>query len=362
MHGRGKPSEHPACTTMKNEVMQTPPVTRGIQPEKVKGSCVTCSNEFWSIKDKKGNAKFTKCMKCAFGDHPRDSVKAGRGQVGKKDRDDGAKGRELPSKVLPTPAGVDEATLATYESDVPLTEEGSSSAKNDDETEQGLTADYCATFCKACGEAPINCECDDVALCKVCALSEAGCRCATRNVFNLSGAGGSSWSRFVGWSKFCRKTTVVKQAANAVSAFRGVDLLDGVGLKLEPVVSFSDRVKSKVVDNLGKPEKHSVEHRCANKFNKRVRVVRALTNVLKFKSPGDFTQSDADMRALAILAKQVVEDAIKKGVELEEGQRATVRDQEGYWYKTAIVQFYFVRDEDDTFWDEVRVAGAKAPM
>nr|WRQ65949.1 hypothetical protein [Tolivirales sp.] len=91
-------------------------------------------------------------------------------------------------------------------------------------------------------------------------------------------------------------------------------------------------------------------HRASNKFCKRLRVLRELREDMIYTGVGHKRERTAlNLAAAEELAKKVVSKAIEDG-------RIPARDAR--WFKNGLVETYFVRDDDDTFWTSL----AQAPM
>nr|WRQ65085.1 hypothetical protein [Tolivirales sp.] len=91
-------------------------------------------------------------------------------------------------------------------------------------------------------------------------------------------------------------------------------------------------------------------HRASNKFCKRLRVLRELREDMIYTGVGHKRERTAlNLAAAEELAKKVVSKAI-------EDERIPARDAR--WFKNGLVETYFVRDDDDTFWTSL----AQAPM
>lgn len=93
-------------------------------------------------------------------------------------------------------------------------------------------------------------------------------------------------------------------------------------------------------------------HRASNKMFKRMRVLRELREEMIFKGVEHKRVRDKlNLAAAEELAKRVVADAEEKGVVLAYERR---------WFKQALVETYFIGDDDDEFW--TRMAAAPAPL
>lgn len=147
-----------------------------------------------------------------------------------------------------------------------------------------------------------------------------------------------SWWSLLGLDGWRGKRQVVRQGAIAKAAYEGIDPIGEDDIKIEPVVGVFENILQHVDGKLG-PVKHNVRHRSANRFAKNVRTLKMLIENLKFETHG-FDRTEVDRRCLAIAAKGVVEKAITDGL---------VRKQEGYWFKSAMMHAYYIRDDDEEF-------------
>lgn len=101
--------------------------------------------------------------------------------------------------------------------------------------------------------------------------------------------------------------------------------------------SFLTRLKNRL---LGRSAK--TYHRAANKFSKRVRILRGLRDEMIFNGVGHKRERNAlNVAAAEELAKRVVSKAV------EEGQIARIDSR---WFKQALVESYFIKDDDDAWW------------
>jgi hypothetical protein len=125
--------------------------------------------------------------------------------------------------------------------------------------------------------------------------------------------------------------------------------MDPIGeddVKIKPVVGVFENILQRVDRKMGHV-KHNVRHRSANRFAKNVRTLKVLIQELKFATHG-FDRTEVDRKCLAIAAKGVVEKAITDGL---------VRKEEGYWFKSAMVHAYFIRDDDEEFFENLASGG-----
>lgn len=83
-------------------------------------------------------------------------------------------------------------------------------------------------------------------------------------------------------------------------------------------------------------------HRASNKFCKRLRLLRVLREDMIFTGIGHKRERTAlNLAAAEELAKKVVTKAIDSG---------TIPARDARWFKNGLVETYFIRDDDDTFW------------
>nr|WRQ65953.1 hypothetical protein [Tolivirales sp.] len=91
-------------------------------------------------------------------------------------------------------------------------------------------------------------------------------------------------------------------------------------------------------------------HRASNKFCKRLRVLRELREDMIYTGVGHKRERTAlNLAAAEELAKKVVSKAVEDG---------KIPPRDARWFKNGLVETYFVKDDDDTFWTSL----AKAPM
>lgn len=170
------------------------------------------------------------------------------------------------------------------------------------------------------------------------------------------------WGWITGATRFKTKRYVIKEAALLTATYQGVDEMEEDHLKVDAVVSVAESIKQAACSTLCKPLKHSVVHRSANRFQKRVRVIKAIVNAVRFKAPTEFTQSDADRRCLRLALVGVIEEGVKDGIRLhdedpggERGQfpyhQVKIRGDEKAFYLKACSTAYYINDGDEEFWE-----------
>jgi len=153
----------------------------------------------------------------------------------------------------------------------------------------------------------------------------------------------------VGWNGFREERQLNKAVAFSLSTYRSIDPIDGDDVDVRAKVGVLESLKQGVNKLGGRVEKQNAKHRAANKFFRRVAVVKTLVNEVKFESPCEFKSTEADRRALQLIVRRVVRDALEKGVELPAG-KVTIRNQEKAWYLKAVSTSYYIQEEDDLFW------------
>jgi len=162
----------------------------------------------------------------------------------------------------------------------------------------------------------------------------------------------------LGVTAFRKKRELIAAAAHSVAKYRSIDQIDGEDVDVEARVGYGESILQSVNNGLfGRTKKHTTRHRCANRYHRRVAIVKALVDMVKFEAPGVFTGSDADRRALHLIVRRVVKSASEDGVQLADGH-ASIRNQEKAWYLKAVCTSYYIREEDDEFWDKLAVVGS----
>jgi hypothetical protein len=141
-------------------------------------------------------------------------------------------------------------------------------------------------------------------------------------------------------------------AAFSVAQYREIDPMDGDDVDVGAKVGIAESIKQSMSKLGGARKSHDSRHRAMGRYHKRVRIVKALVNEVMFESPGVFSASDADRRALQLIVRRVVRDAMEKGVTLP-GGIGKIRHQEKAWYLKAVATSYYIREEDDEFWDRL---------
>jgi hypothetical protein len=161
----------------------------------------------------------------------------------------------------------------------------------------------------------------------------------------------------IGWNGFRDERQLEKAAAFSVARYRSIDPIDGNDVDVGAKVGVIESLKQGVDKLGGRIKKHNAKHRSANRFHQRVAIVKTLVNEVKFEAPCTFTSSEADRRALQLIVRRVLRDALEKGVELAHG-KVTIRGQEKAWYLKAVSTSYFIQEEDDEFWAKLAAHGS----
>lgn len=159
-----------------------------------------------------------------------------------------------------------------------------------------------------------------------------------------------SWERCLGWLSFRNRRQEELNLALSKALYIGADVIDGDHIAVEPEVTFKEHLLQKLDAKLG-ARKHNVRHRAVRKFNARVLIIKTLVQILKGEAPFDFKNTEADKRALRLVAIRVVTEACKEGVEVL-GKKHTIHRHEKNGYVVGVCSAYFVKDEDDLFWEK----------
>jgi len=137
------------------------------------------------------------------------------------------------------------------------------------------------------------------------------------------------------------------RAAEAVAALVAVGTNGEDDVKYSASLSVVDRIKNFLVGR-----SHSVRHRAANKFHKRVRQLRELRDEMIFLGVAHKRiKTPLNEAAAHELARRIVKDAADRG-EVAAGDRR--------WFCGALVESFFVRDDDDQFF--AALGAAMAPV
>jgi len=159
-----------------------------------------------------------------------------------------------------------------------------------------------------------------------------------------------SWYDWFGITKFLDQRQTNNDAAVGAAQFKSYDDIDDEHVDVKPVVKTWEYMKQRMAKVFGK-RKYSVLHRSANRYNRRVAMIKTLVSELKANAVGVFTKSEADKRALHLCAKQVVEKAWKEGVELGvDCEVRKIRRNERAYYLRAVCTAYHLGDDDSAFW------------
>lgn len=134
-----------------------------------------------------------------------------------------------------------------------------------------------------------------------------------------------------------------ERAADAKAALLGVGTNGEVDVSMASGQSFLTKLANRVVGR-----SHKSYHRASNKMFKRLRTLRDLREEMLFSGVGHKRERNAlNVAAAEELAKKVVSKAVDDQVI----PRADVR-----WFKQALVETFFVRDDDDDFWGQFAAA------
>jgi hypothetical protein len=167
----------------------------------------------------------------------------------------------------------------------------------------------------------------------------------------------TTFKDIVGWTSFKRERQLNASASHAVAAYRSFDPIDGEHIPVEARVNFVESIKQGVNKLIARPRRHNVRHRAANRYYRRVAIVKALVDKVRFESPGIFSGSEADRRALHIIVRRVIKEALDSGVELP-NTKARFPERECAWYLKAVCTSYYIREEDDEWWDRLATEGS----
>jgi len=178
-------------------------------------------------------------------------------------------------------------------------------------------------------------------------------------------APGRTWRSWVfdqlGLSSWRDKRQNQRDAAHALASTRAYDCMDDEHVEVEPKVKTFEFIQQKIDLAMGK-RKYNVHHRSANRYNRRLAMIKTLVEELKATSPGVFTKTEADKRALHLCAKQVVEGAWTTGVEMGLGnEKRKIRRQERSYYIRAVCIAYHLGGDDDAFWAALE-SGTEPPL
>lgn len=159
----------------------------------------------------------------------------------------------------------------------------------------------------------------------------------------------------IGLTKFRDDRQERANVAIARATYIGIDTVDEDDIFVQPTVGLAESVLQQIDKKFGK-KKHCTKHRTANRWAKRAVVVKCLVDTVKFKAPAEFTSSRADLACLRLVVRQVIDEAVKDGVEYR-GSVMNVRKEERNYYLKAVASAYFIAEEDSTFWDALASCG-----
>lgn len=164
-----------------------------------------------------------------------------------------------------------------------------------------------------------------------------------------------TFADLIGLTKFRDTRHERANVAIARATYNGIDTVDEDDIVIQPTVGLVESVLQQIDKNLGK-RTHCAKHRTANRWAKRAVVVKCLVDTVKFKAPAVFTASRADLACLRLVVRQVIDEAVKDGVE-HRGKVMNVRKEERNYYLKAVASAYFIEDEDSAFWDALASSG-----
>lgn len=164
-----------------------------------------------------------------------------------------------------------------------------------------------------------------------------------------------TFADLIGLTKFRDDRQELANVAIARAKYIGIDTVDEDDIFVQPTVGLVESVLQQVDKKLGN-KKHCTKHRTANRWAKRAVIVKCLVETVKFKAPAVFTASRADLACLRLVVRQVIDEAVKDGVE-HRGKVMNVRKEERNYYLKAVASAYFIEDEDSAFWDALASSG-----
>jgi len=130
-------------------------------------------------------------------------------------------------------------------------------------------------------------------------------------------------------------------------------------------VGFMEAIRQKVDGAIGayiaKRPRNSI-HRTEYRFRRNALLVKSLTDEVFCISKGRFTQDSNDIRCLQLVINQVLDGAVKDGILCPVGpdgaeQLVKIKRCQRRFFTQAIEAAYFIQDEGDAFWAELRRAG-----
>lgn len=138
-----------------------------------------------------------------------------------------------------------------------------------------------------------------------------------------------------------------ERAAEGVAQFIGIGTNGEQDIPMVTGQGFWTRLANRMVGR-----SHKSYHRASNKFVKRARVLRLLREEMIFAGVGHKRERTAlNVAAAEELARKVVSNAIDGGV---------VDKGDARWYRSGLVESFFVKDDDDQFW--AGIAAAPTPI
>jgi len=168
---------------------------------------------------------------------------------------------------------------------------------------------------------------------------------------------GRRFADFVGITKFRNDCQDIRNAKGATAAYQGLDPIDDDNVTVVPKLSIMEACKQAVDTRMG-GRNHNTRHRAANRFNKRIKMVKILVEKVAYSSPSEFTKSAADKRCLNLVVRQVIDDAFKAKTDLG---GVTLHERELNWVRRAVNVAYFIKDGDSKFFDGLMECGDVEP-
>lgn len=145
-------------------------------------------------------------------------------------------------------------------------------------------------------------------------------------------------SLFRGWGPWFRQTVEVVRAAEGQAALLAVGTNGERDIPVQPELSWFTRFKYSL------SAKHTKYHRASNKLHRRLRVLRVLRDRMIFAGVGHKrVRSDLNIAAAEELARKVIRE------DLESKESIITCAGDACWFKRALVEVYFVKDDDESF-------------
>jgi len=152
-------------------------------------------------------------------------------------------------------------------------------------------------------------------------------------------------AHLLGWfrSPYFRSATQRVIAGEAVAAFKGLSYDDEADIHVSSGVSVFDKVRA----NFGS---YGSYHRASNRWYKRLETLRSLREELLFES-ADIrrVRSPTNEQWVGLNARKVVSKRVENG---------GIESRHAHWYKSALVEVFFLKDDDDSFFEALRTTCA----